>query len=133
VLGDFPELHSVAQTDVTDFCLVYHDFSTRLERLNGLNYPREFSEVMKPFLVDAGALLTKVDEELKNVERVFCETAEYLGEDLSGYYGVLSAPSMDDGEADKEDRRILPMEMFGKLDLFFSEFREAGDKRKAAG
>lgn len=132
MLDNFPELHNVAQTDVTDFSLVYHDHVAQLTRLNGLAYPREFEEDMNPFLKEAGSVLSSVDLALKDVERVFCETATYLGEDLSGYYGILSAPSLDDEMNDK-DRRILPMEMFGKLDGFFAEFSKAGERRKAAG
>lgn len=132
MLEDFPELHVVSQTDVTDFSLVYHDHVAQLERLNGLVYPREFAEVMNPFLATSGDVLCEVDVALKDVERVFCETAIYLGEDLAGYYGILSAPSLDD-ELNDDDRKILPMEMFVKLDGFFKEFSIAGERRKASG
>lgn len=131
VLGDFPGLPQVAQADVTDFCLVYHENVAELERLKGLSYPREFAEVINPFFRTMEETLRHVDESLKDVERVFCSTAEYLGEDLSGYYGILSAPSLDDELAD-DDRRTLPMEMFVKLDEFFREFSSAAQARKGS-
>jgi len=115
------QLHSIAGIDLRDWVDNWKSHVKSLTDLESRIYPPDFTEIITPVFSESRLMLDGVDQAFEELERVFGELAVYVGEDLSGYYGMLTSPAA--GVEDGEGRR-LPMEMYGKMDTFFGEFDE---------